>query len=106
MLDKFKIKKQHFHGGAMNGVCCRRLLDNVDSIFEKIRSLTVERLKTHVGRNIKHDIKVLTDKIEEFHYLFEITDIVFSHLRILSPTEDEIKETGKAIEMLENMWNY
>ena len=24
VLEKYNIKKQHFHGGAMNGVCCRR----------------------------------------------------------------------------------
>ena len=48
ILEDFHIQKQHFHGGAMNGVCCRRLLDNVDSIFVRIKELTISRLKTHI----------------------------------------------------------
>ena len=36
ILEEHNIKRQHFHGGAMNGVCSRRLLDNTESIFEKI----------------------------------------------------------------------
>ena len=38
ILESCTIKKQHFHGGAMNGVCCQRLLDNVDEIFKRIVS--------------------------------------------------------------------
>ena len=45
VLEKQKIKKQHFHGGAMNGVCCRRLLDNVDAIFEDIETIKSERVR-------------------------------------------------------------
>ena len=31
ILDDAKIKKQSFHGGAMNGVYCRRFSDNVNT---------------------------------------------------------------------------
>ena len=39
ILEESHIQKQHFHGGAMNGVCCRRLLDNLEVIFPKIRKI-------------------------------------------------------------------
>ena len=38
VLEAHNIKKQHFHRGAMKGVCSRRLLDNVESIFEEIKN--------------------------------------------------------------------
>ena len=104
ILEEFHIQKQHFHGGAMNGVCCRRLLDNIDLIFVRIKELTVCRLKTHKERDIEKDKMILTNTIDTFHYLLEITDVVFSNLRILSPSEEEIKETHEAIKMLENVW--
>ena len=44
ILESFNIKKQHFHGGAMNGVCCRRLLDNVDEVFERIVSMVQQKM--------------------------------------------------------------
>ena len=39
ILEKAKIHRQSFHGGAMNGVSCRRLLDNIDNIFGSISLL-------------------------------------------------------------------
>ena len=104
ILEGCKIQKQHFHGGAMNGVCCRRLLDNVETIFKKIRKLTSERLKLNTKRNFDVDIKIVTDVLTKFEYLFETTDLVFSNLRLLAPTEEEINETEKAIKVLEQVW--
>ena len=104
ILEESQIQKQHFHGGAMNGVCCRRLLDNLDTIFPKIKALTSERLRLNKNRNYDVDLRVLTEVIDKFEYLFEITDLVFSGLRVLGPTEEEINETERAIAMLESTW--
>lgn len=104
ILEGCKIQKQHFHGGAMNGVCCRRLLDNVETIFKKIRILTSEKMKLNTKRNFDVDIKIVTDVLTKFEYLFETTDLVFSNLRLLAPTEEEINETEKAIKVLEQVW--
>ena len=41
ILERSKIRKQSFHGGAMNGVLCRRLLDNLDVIFPSVRALVL-----------------------------------------------------------------
>ena len=52
VLEQCNIQKQHFHGGSMNGVCCRRLLDNSGKIFEKIKEITAKRLGTNIYRNL------------------------------------------------------
>ena len=88
----------------MNGVCCQRLLDNVETIFKKITILTSERLKLNNERNFDIDIMIITDVLTKFEYLFETTDLVFSNLRLLAPTEEEINETEKAIKVLEQIW--
>ena len=46
ILDKYNIKRQSFHGGAMNVVCCRRLLDNIDKIFEEIVRMIESKIIT------------------------------------------------------------
>ena len=103
ILEDSKIQKQHFHGGAMNGVCCRRFLDNLDVIFPKIKMLAEDRL----GRNSnpkKIDSDVLHKVIDTFHHLFEVIDLVFSNMCILCPTEIEINNTEKSIKKLEELW--
>ena len=104
ILEDCKIQKQHFHGGSMNGVCCRRLLDNLDIIFPKIKRITSDRLKSNAQRKYDRDITILTEVIEKFEYLFETTDLVFSNLRILAPSEEEVCDTEKAIKVLEQIW--
>ena len=103
ILDEHNIKKQHFHGGAMNGVCSRRLLDNIDPIFDKVRKMMSEKLKTKSGLT-KEKISLLTQVLEDFISLFDILDLVFSRLRILDPTAEEIESAEKGIQMLEFMW--
>ena len=102
-LEERNIKKQHFHGGSMNGVCCRRLLDNVDVIFENIQSMVKDKIAKN-DENNKQNIELLFGVIDTFKDLFECMDIVFSKLRILDPSEVEIKEIGKAIKVLEGLW--
>ena len=104
ILEDSHIQKQHFHGGAMNGVCCRRLLDNLDIIFPKIRKIASERLALNKNRDIEQDMKTLTSVINKFQALFETTDVVFLHLRILDPTDEEIEVLRKGIKVLEKLW--
>ena len=103
ILEEYNIKKQNFHGGAMNGVCSRRLLDNVDPIFDKIRKLMSDKLDQKKSlTQEKRDL--LTKTLEDFYLLFEIMDVVFAKLRILDPTPDEIESMEVAIGMLEQVW--
>ena len=46
ILEKSKIRKQSFHGGAMNGVLCRRLLDHLKVVFPKIGAMAHEQVTT------------------------------------------------------------
>ena len=104
VLEQCNIQKQHFHGGSMNGVCCRRLLDNSGKIFEKIKEITAKSLGTNRYRNLENDKQLLTEVIDKFEYLFELTDVVFSHLCIISSTEYEIADRERAIYELEKVW--
>ena len=75
VLEAHNIKKQHFHGGAMNRVCSRRLLDNFESIFEEINKLTLEGLK--IKSDVKdRDVELLTIALNNFKLLFEMMDLV------------------------------
>ena len=69
-VEERKIKKQHFHGGSMNGVCCRRLLDNVDVIFENIQSMVKDKIAKN-DENNEHKIPLLFGVIDTFKELFE-----------------------------------
>ena len=84
----------------MNGVCSRQLLDNIDPKFEKVRKMTLEKLKSKSSL-VKDKISLLTWVLEDFISLFEIMDLVFSKLRILDPTAEEIESTEKGVQMLE-----
>ena len=49
-------------------------------------------------------MKTLTSVINKFQALFETTDVVFLHLRILDPTNEEIEVLRKGIKVLEKLW--
>ena len=105
ILDQCKIKKQHFHGGSMNGVCCRRLLDNVEVIFEKVHLLVKSKMeKRNRNKNSKMRMSQLTVVIDTFQSLFQAMDVVFSKLRIIAPSETEINEIKVGIRVLETIW--
>ena len=45
VIMKYGIKPQAFHGGAMNGVCAKRLLNNAHAIMAEIKTISLERFK-------------------------------------------------------------
>ena len=87
----------------MNGVCCRRLLDNIDQIFENINEIITDKLKEQ--RKKDEDIEYITLVCMKFHDIFEVVDLVFFRLRTLSPSVEEIEKTKKAISVLKDLWN-
>ena len=103
ILDQKKIKKQHFHGGAMNGVCCRRLLDNVKEIFNEIKKVVSDKVSQQQSKN-DLEIERITLVINDFYHLFETADIVFFQLRILDPTLEEIESIKKSVSVFEKLW--
>ena len=103
ILEQYNIKKQSFHGGAMNGVCCRRLLDNIDNIFCEINTI-IETKVSSKKSFVYTEMTRLTGVVDMFKLLFEYMDVVFSKLRILDPTKLEIEEIDTAIKGLEKLW--
>ena len=77
ILDKHNIKKQNFHGGAMNRVCSCQLLGNVNPIFNKIQKLMSDKFDQK--KSLMKDKRDLhTNTLEIFCLLFGIMDIVFA----------------------------
>ena len=88
----------------MNGICCRRLLENVDSIFSEVKDAMLECLEKRSEITSKQ-VEILTSVLNNFMKLFEVQqDLVFSKLRILDPMSEEIEGVEKGIQMLEKLW--
>ena len=87
----------------MNGVCCRRLLDNIDNIFCEINTI-IETKVSSKKSFVYTEMTRLTGVVDMFKLLFEYMDVVFSKLRILDPSESEIEEIDTAIKGLEKLW--
>ena len=104
ILEQSKIRKQAFHGGAMNGVACRRLLDDIEIIFPKVRDLAHERANLNRNRTtlIEHD--KIDDILDQFLSIFQTLDVVFALLRLVDPTEEEMSNMEKIIDQLRMQW--
>ena len=89
----------------MNGVCCRRLLDHIDPIFAEVRDVMSERLKYRDGLTVSQ-LQLLTQTLKDFVSIFELLDVVFSRVRIIDPTQEEIESTvvRVAVKRLEEDW--
>lgn len=106
ILEDYKIKRQSFHGGAMNRVPCCCLLDNLDVIFPKIRSLVRRRVWDNYKRSKLISLEELDNVLDTFVGLFETMDILFSLLSQYCPIEEEINKTDHCINKLwEYKWN-
>ena len=104
-LMKYEIKPQAFHGGAMNGVCTKRLLYNCKEIINDVRKISLKRLGEEEnesdGRCSREELENILDK---YSNLFLVLDITFALLCTLAPTAEEIQEAKRAIQVLQVMW--
>ena len=103
ILEEHNIENQHFHSGAMNGVSIGQLLYNIDTVFEKVQKMMLDKLNSKTGL-AKEKISLLMQVLEYFLSLFKIMDLVFSKLCILDPIAGEIESAEKGIQMLEFVW--
>ena len=72
-----KIYVQSFHGGEMNGVCCRRLLDNIDTVIENVYSIVLETFdKIDEAKKLttQQDVK---NHIDDVASMLRMTDYIF-----------------------------
>lgn len=105
ILVKYDIKPQAFHGGAMNGVCAKRLLNNAEEIMKKVETFAVERLTKGQHENDKRcSVTDLTEKLQKYTELLLVLDVVIALLRTPAPTDEEILKAQEAILVLEVMW--
>lgn len=100
-----------YHGGDLNGVCCRRLLNNIDEIMRSVHVLckrrrleAIDAMQEAGEEDTTCSEEELTEKIRTYTNLFLVMDNVFVLTRIIAPTEDEIDEAERAIKALEIMW--
>ena len=64
ILETSRIKKQSFHGGAINRVSCRCLLDRIDDIFPKIRLMAHKRVNANSCRSKPIDHSYLDEVLD------------------------------------------
>ena len=99
-----KIYPQTFHGGEMNGVCCRRLLDNIDILIENIHRIVLETFKKIDEGKKRTTQKDVKNHIDDMANMLRMLDYIFSLLRTPAPKQDEIQDLESALEIYEIMW--
>ena len=100
------IIPQAFHGGSLNGVDCRRFLDNVEEIFELIKDEAMSRIrddryKQQGGTMTESELEKTMSKYAK---ILDVMDVCFSKLRTPEPTEDEKREGKKSVFVLKKLW--
>ena len=96
---------QAFHGGEMNRVCCKRLLQNIPDILDIIKDLASKRLQHQIDANVNRATLIeLTTCFQQFKNLFRTLNHTFSLLQIPGPNEDEINDIQNSLKVLEKLW--
>jgi hypothetical protein len=100
------IIPQAFHGGSLNGVDCRRFLDNVEEIFELIKDEAMSRIRDdrYKKQGGKMTESELEDTMSQYEKILDVMDVCFSKLRTPAPTEDEKNEADEAVFVLKKLW--
>ena len=88
----------------MNGVCAKKLLDNINGIFKKINEMIEMKMTTTPSRK-PSDIPKLTLVVQKFKMLLDTIDVVFLKLCQIYPSPDEIKQTRTLVRKAEDLWN-
>ena len=106
LKKKCQIYPQSFHGGEMNGVCCRRLLKNIPEIMNIIKDITTQRLLSQCDVDLKRcSPEKLTNMLQKFQNVFRVLDDLFSLLHIPGPEDEEVNDIRENLIVLEKMWN-
>ena len=99
-----KIYKQSFHGGAFNGVCCIRFLENNKELMIRLKEMCERRRQMPRTHEQPCTYDEMINKLNSYSKLFECLDVVFAYLRILDPLEEELTISKKAIDNLRQLW--
>ena len=104
LFEHANVNKAAYHGGKFEGGSCRNLLDKNKKVMEEIKLVCDDMIK--IPRAIVNPCsqEVLDQKIAEISDLLSALDAVFSLLRLVKPSEEEIEHTKKAVAILKRLW--
>jgi hypothetical protein len=78
LLDNFNISRASYHGGDYNGVCCRRLANNCNTIAEESKIIVLAK------KDARCDEATVNKKVDEIEQLLGLLDAAFALTLILS----------------------
>ena len=97
-----------YHGGSLNGVCVLKFFrfhDEIMRVHELECLNSLGRRRDMMGvRNCITD-EELRKQLAIFSRAYHAIDLVFSNLRLLDPTEEEMKRTEISVKILEFIWS-
>jgi hypothetical protein len=105
MKLRARIVASAYHGGSLNGVDCKRFLNELEYIMSDIKKESEERLKKSQE---KYDVVTTSDdlrsKLETFTQLMLTMDCVFSLLRTPAPTDKDREDLEDSIKVFRALW--
>ena len=108
ILKNHKIFFTPYHGRTLTGGAAKKLIDNVDSIMDELIVVAKDALRqTHLSKGtecVPREEEMLA-VLEEHRQLLKAQDLVYSGLRKISPTNREMEQTRKALELMERLWS-
>ena len=109
IMKKYGIQIQAYHGGSLTGGHILLIYKHLEDIFDELKC---ECLKTLEQRREEDDLPIVEipdngniEKVLEDHFdLLQIQDAVYSKLRLIAPTQQEVNQTKERIEMMRKLW--
>ena len=92
MREEANIKPEAYHGGALNGMSCQRLMGKAKEIMNRVSNLCQQKF-TQRNEDDGYEMitqERLTAKLNLYTTMFGILDVIFSLLYQPAPTEEEI----------------
>ena len=108
ILESHGVTIQAYHGGSLTGGSILTFLEKHDIIMNEIAQVCHEWI-SNPNRPITNLDDTITiesiDKILTDHrLLFKSQDAVYAHLRLIDPTEEEMRETVDRIAIMKTLW--
>ena len=96
-----------YHGGSLNGVCVLKFFKHHTDLMEGLEEEcfhTLSRRRDMLGVDECITNEELRVQLDIFSRAYNAVDLVFSHLRLLDPSEDEMQITDTSVKILEHIW--
>lgn len=107
IISTFGVVIQAFHGGSMQGNACKRLVEQIDDVMERLIPLCSECLNERRQIAFANAIsnEEMVTQLGKYRDLFIVLDESYSLLRTVAPTEEELQRTEQVIKIEEKLWN-